>query len=84
MNQRTRMFKSLALLAISMTGATMLLSRLEPAAALQHPFPGQIQQRVRSAIACAAPMVPEWWSGVEIVLEREVVAYRRDTLAAAE
>ncbi len=76
------MFKSLVLLAVSMTGTTIVLSQLEPAASPHYPFPAQIQQFVRSAIASAEPIVPESWSGVEIVLEREVVAYRRNTLVA--
>ncbi|MFH0980260.1 MAG: hypothetical protein V2A79_01810 [Planctomycetota bacterium] len=84
MNQRTRMFKTLALLAVSMTATTVLLGHLEPSASSAgfYPSPEHIKQMVRSAVDGTERIVPDTWSGVEIVLEQEVGAYGRDRLAA--
>lgn len=74
------MFKTLAILAVSMTATTVLLTQLEPASSRANPH--HIQQFVRSAVAGATPIVPDSWAGVEIVLGREVTAYHADALAA--
>ena len=76
------MFKTLALLAVTMTGTTVLLIHLEPAGMSTLLDPGQIQQAVRSAVGGADGIGAGSWSGVEIVLEREVALGRRDALAA--
>ena|GEM_PF-7103711 len=84
MIQRTRMFKTLAILAVSMTATTVLLTHLEPAVlrALPYPLPEQIRDCVRDALASADPIVLRSWTGVEITMEREVARYRPDTLTA--
>ena len=80
------MVKALGLLVVSMTATTVLLSRLEPAAShtLAPPFPEETQQSVRSAVASAETIVPNTWSGVEILRELEVTGYRREALTAPE
>ena len=76
------MFKTLALLAASMTGTTVLLIYLEPVGMRTLLDPDQIQRVVRSAVASADGIATGSWSGIEIVLEREVELGRRDALAA--
>ena len=78
------MFKTLAILAVSMTATTVLLINLEPVAsrAIPHPNPEQLRQVVHFAVAGMGPIRSDSWRGVEIVLEREVAVYRSDALAA--
>ena len=78
------MFKTLAILAVSMTATTVLLTRLEPAASrvLSHRLPEQIRGRVRDAVASADPIAHRSWTSIEIAMEREVAWYHPDTLAA--
>ena len=79
------MFKALAILAVSMTATTVLLTHLEPAAsqAIASPLPDRIQRFVQSAVASAEPIVAESWSGLDIVSEIEGTVSPCDTLVAS-
>ncbi|MCP4592405.1 MAG: hypothetical protein GY842_16860 [bacterium] len=78
------MFKTLGLLAVSMTGTTVLLARLEPAASAGVPyaFVESARQVVRAAVTGTphAPYVS--WHGVEIVSGLEVAPGVEGQLAA--
>lgn len=86
MDPRTRVFKTLGLLVVSMTTSTVLLSRLEPAASGTVPSAWHhgLWRVVQSAVASAGPVAPSSWSGVEILLEREVTGLAPDALIALE
>lgn len=84
MDHRTRMFKALAALVVSMTAAASLLAWLEPRrdSAFFSRSPERIEAFVRSAVATAAPLAPGEWRGVEIIVSGSSDDWRRHALTA--
>ena len=84
MDHRTRMFKALAGLVVSMTAAASLLAWLEPqkAPTVLGLSVERISAFARSAVATADRLAPREWRGVEIVVSEASDDWRARTLTA--